>query len=496
MKTKLTIRTTTYCFYNRYFSNFTLQKRNSESLKIIILKLIIMKKNYLFTVLLFAVSLMTYGQINFPDTNFKAALLAHNPPIDTDGDQEISIAEAEASTIIDIRNIVINSTSGLENFKNLEILVFEAGLTQLNVTNNQELRVLWLLKNQLTNIDLSNNLKLESFRIDRNNVSSIDVSSNTELHTLLLGGNQLTQVNISNNTKLRQFHADNNQLTQIDISNNLLLEDVYVGRNQITQIDVSNHINLKKLNLNSCLLTQIDVSNNVNLKSLSIVRNQLTQIDVSNNGNLERLSIQDNQLSEIDLSNQINLNYFQINRNRISTLDVSSCALNHLDFSGNSNLKTVFMSGQPIEYRIISGEDRLHMYLQGCSKLEFICADQEYLNDIYGLLEESNQTSCLLSSDCDDPHNRIQGNLTFDLDGDGCDSGNAPVWAYPNEEGQYTLHVSDDTYFFVPVLQNPNYFTINPPVSFPPNPTVIPADLATLTTDYCIQPLGAFLNHL
>ncbi len=436
-----------------------------------------MKKQLLFLGMLISIWAAGNAQINFPDPNFKNALLNHDPVIDTSGDGEISVQEAEAVTKL---------TLNRQDITNIEGIAFFENITSLNLD-----------RNRLTAVDISNNTKLQKLDLDYNQLTEIDLSSNVNLNFLFLSFNQLTEIDLSNNANLINVNLGINNLTGIDLSNN----NIYVlslGANNISEIDVSQNTNLSSLSLASNALTTVDVSKNVNLTSLLIGGNNLTAIDLSQNTKLTDLNIAHNNLTAIDLSTNTVLNRLGINGNEISTLDVRSCAINSISFHKNPNLATVYMTGQPLEESIS---------LKNCPALEFICADEEHLPNIYDLLVAANQENCVLSSDCSAAPTQIQGTITYDIDGDGCDTNDPPfigglrvaaisltngqpVWAYPNSQGVYNLFLADDTYFIAPSLQNLNYYTFSTPII--PSPTVIPDGLAGLTTDYCIKALGNF----
>ena len=71
-----------------------------------------------FLLFFFAATLLCQGQIiDFPDPNFKNALLDHVYVIDTNGDGEIQISEAEEyNSVIFIADKNISDLTGLENF--------------------------------------------------------------------------------------------------------------------------------------------------------------------------------------------------------------------------------------------------------------------------------------------------------------------------------------------------------------------------------------------
>jgi len=81
-----------------------------------------MKNHYLFFILLF-VTLTSNAQIvDIPDTNFKNALLNHDPIIDTNNDGEIQESEAESVTVMYVTDKNISSLEGIQSFILLELL--------------------------------------------------------------------------------------------------------------------------------------------------------------------------------------------------------------------------------------------------------------------------------------------------------------------------------------------------------------------------------------
>ena len=412
-----------------------------------------MKKQLLFWSMLIGIFTIGNAQIDIPDFNFKQALL-NNPNVNTIDDGEISLAEAKAVTELNLSYMTccfnpnpITNISGIEFFSNLEILT--------------------IYKQELSSVDISENINLKDLNLVSNNLTTIDVSNNTKLEQLSLSYNDISQIDITNNTELLA------------------------------------------LNMYDTNLTIIDVSKNTKLQSLSLLNNELTEIDVTNNPELSSINLLNNNLSEIDLSNNSDLMFLRLEGNEIETLDIRSLTIQNLDVSNNSNLKTIFMTGQKTRIWAFPGESYNEVFLNNCPQLEFICVDEQYVGAFSQLLVEANQASCMVTTDCSlSDKNRIQGNITYDTNGDGC--GNADdvpfiggskvsavslttgesVWVYPNEVGIYNLFLDDDTYFIGPLIQNTNYYTFSTPIV--PSPTLVPGGLATLTTDYCVQSIGNF----
>ena len=132
--------------------------------------------------------------VQFEDGNFKAYCVGN---FDSDGDGEVSYAEAKVVTRIDVSNKSISSLKGIESFTNL------------------------------TNLDCSTN----QFSSSSNHLTSLDVSQNTALTKLKCYSNQLTSLDVSGCTALKELWCHSNQLTSLDVSHNTVLEVLYCNSN-------------------------------------------------------------------------------------------------------------------------------------------------------------------------------------------------------------------------------------------------------------------------
>ncbi len=101
--------------------------------------------------------------VNIPDANFKAALLAISD-LNTDTDKlNISIAEASAfKGDLEINSNEIKALTGIEAFVNIKKLHCASNqLTHLDISKNTELTFLYCSHNLLTSLDISKNVLLE-----------------------------------------------------------------------------------------------------------------------------------------------------------------------------------------------------------------------------------------------------------------------------------------------------------------------------------------------
>ena len=82
---------------------------------------------------------------------------------------------------------------------------------------------------QLTNLDVSKNKELYMLYCHKNRLNSLDVSKCTKLNTLDCHSNQLTSLDISKNSELSYLYCYDNQLTSLDVSKNKALVALQCG---------------------------------------------------------------------------------------------------------------------------------------------------------------------------------------------------------------------------------------------------------------------------
>ena len=285
-----------------------------------------MKTNLFILLILLCIGAKNYAQnVNIPDANFKAALIG-NTAINTNGDSEIQVSEANVYTgIISVNNLGISNLEGIAFFK--------------------QLRVLHCSKNKLMFLDVSNNKNLFWLNCDDNNLSCLDISNNTALQILDCRYNKLNHLDIYNNIALEFLHCDKNQITSLDVSNNKNLLFFYCENNLLTKLDVSNNYSLLQLSCGNNLLSSLNVFNNINLELLYCENDNLTNLNISNNHALKRLYCVDNKLTFLDISNNDSLIYFCSHNNpNLSCIQVSNI------FYSNASWKIPDLSIDPQMY--------------------------------------------------------------------------------------------------------------------------------------------------
>lgn len=114
--------------------------------------------------------------ITINDKNFLNALIKDG--IDLNGDNQISLQEALEIKYLELDNENISDLTGLDKFTRLQRLSCKNNqLTQLNVSNHNQLVYLDFSSNKITSIDLSNNVALCYLDCSSNQLSSIDISN-------------------------------------------------------------------------------------------------------------------------------------------------------------------------------------------------------------------------------------------------------------------------------------------------------------------------------
>ena len=331
-----------------------------------------MLKKLLFA-LCFITSLSQAQNVNFPDANFKAALLstasnnedfssiwAKNNSgdfiaVDANADQQIQITEALAVSELKVESGNINSLAGIEFFSNLKYLnlkgssVTSVTLTQLSLleyfgaSNNAllvnvncsglhnltriecseneilstislegvtGLQYLYCLDNSLASIDVSDCPALQYFECLGNQLTSLNCTANTQLISLSCDGNGITSLLCSNLPHLTNLTFSGNNLTWVDLTGLPLVTELDASGNQLSSLNVSAMPLLTSLICGYNQLTTLDVSNNPQLELLWAGNNQITYANLKNGRNITELALQNNPLQMVCLS-EIDQFYFQ-----------------------------------------------------------------------------------------------------------------------------------------------------------------------------------------
>ncbi|WP_425390481.1 Ig-like domain-containing protein [Ekhidna sp.] len=391
----------------------------------------------IFIASLFLVHASEAQNVTIPDTNFKSYLLG-NTSINTNMDTEIQVSEATAYTgVITCNNLTISDLTGIEAFINItELNASQNALTNVDLSQNTAIRILYLSFNDLTSIDLSDLVGLEELYINRNDLTSLDLSSNTSLLKLEVDYNPLSSLDLSMNTALEWLSVRGvTSLSSLDVSSNTALHTIYISESNFTSIDLSQNTQLEYLFANSNSLTSLDVSANTMLKELHLWGNDLTSLDVTNNVNLLELGCANNSgitslnisqntalidldasetgITTIDLSNNTLLETVSITDNNLSSIDVTaltaleelyvySTLIESIDLSQNTNLQYLDIEYNQLEEIDISNNTVLvEAILNGNSPLRHLNAANGNNENLYLEVDTSPNLECIQVSNVD-----------------------------------------------------------------------------------------------
>ncbi len=473
-----------------------------------------MKKLYFLLFLTF--SFLANAQIvNIPDANFKAALLSASPSnsiasfatpdsngnvstynyIDTNGDGEIQVSEAQAIKVLRVFSLNISDVAGIQYFTNL--ISFNASnnqLTSIDLSYNNSLIFLNLSLNSLVNLDINQNINLKSISASYNLLTDINLGSNNSLLYLDINNNQLTSIDLTQLPSLQEIYITQNLLTGLNIAQNLNLKIIYLSNNQISSINLSQNTLLEKLYLYNNQITSIDVTQLPLLTDLDVGTNLLTSLNTTQNSNLKILWVSSNQILSIDLSQNALLEELGCNNTQLSSIDVTNITnLIKLYCPNIPNLQTLYLkNGNASPWTTLN--------FSGNPNLEFVCCDDDDLTLVQQKIIDYGYTTCQASNlSCDYPTlYEVSGNVQYDYFENGCNGdiddlmvpnvkyeifdGTSTVITSGNQIGNYYIPLGTGNYTITPVIENPNYFTISP-TNFTVN---FPTDASPFEQNVCL----------
>lgn len=325
------------------------------------------------------------GRIIFSDPEFEAALLAHDPVIDTDADGYITQDEAAAFTgTLNLRQKPIKNVGELEHFTaitGLDMYATEVGnldlsqntaLTTLDISYVTELSVLSLDNGNNASLSITTagsysllkcitvddptysetnwtqlpagigfstdcdvylgDTNFKSYLIadgyDLNDDGEIQVSEAEQVTELLYSAKLIYGLwGLEAFTSLQTLELPSTvNSSAINFTQNDRLQILELPSSKLSSIDLSCNPRLIELNLSSSESSNfrtLDLTNNQQLKIL-YAGPYFEDIDVSQSYLLERLYVNGNELTSLDLSNHTSLVYLKLNDNNLSYLNLGN----------------------------------------------------------------------------------------------------------------------------------------------------------------------------
>ncbi len=485
-----------------------------------------MKNFYAFLIMAFCTSASQAQIVEIPDPVFKAKLLEQYPNVDSNGDGEIQVIEAQAVTSLDFYHCNFENTIGLEAFTNLESLSFgdycsiatavdlsalthlkslgitKSGLPPVDLLGLSELEVISVGYSSPTFLNLTSAVSLNRmYYYSSSNIGALDLSNCTNLETFsAVSSGGATSINLEGCVNLKRFtlNGQNTALTSLDLSDLVNLRQFSLGRSSVSQLDFSNTPLLESLGVYASEISSLDLSNLPLLKTLNCGSNHLTSLNVSNNVNLETLSAYDNQLHAIDLTNLHKLYRINLSNNLFTTIDLSGQTeatpdYPSYDFRQNPNLISINLKNGRKDY--ITADQPFD-----CPNLVYLCLDDMDIQDQQYVLTNNWITDVEINTYCNfipgGAYNTITGVLA--LHPNGCsdataypmphtkvniNDGTNPGIAFTDSNGRYNFYTQNGNFTLMPEITDAT-FSINPQntdVNFADNQNHVE------TRDFCVS---------
>lgn len=436
-----------------------------------------------------------YGSLN-------ASGLTHLATLNCSGNQLTSLNLAGSNNITEL-NASSNRLTTLD-ISNLTLLQFldtsnNMELPTLNVSNSHNLTTLSCYGNALTALDISNNPNLQKLDFRFNQITSIDLNNHTALTELKSTSNPLTVIDVSQLPNLTVLDCYNNQLTALSVNMLTNLKTLECGYNPIQTLDISNLINLESLGCGSNQLAQLNILSNTKLKRLNCNSNTLTSLEIAHLPSLTDLNCEKNQITALDFSASPMLSNIAVNDNLFTTLDFTGVGGQYIYIHFENNPLLTY-----VNVKNLQNADTMFYNTSDCPSLAYVCANDADISYILRNLTFQGITNVQVNSYCSfapgGVHNTITGNLTLDLDNNGCgagdayypgikilvNDGSATGATFTNVSGNYTFYTQSGNYTITPQLENA-FFTATPASA-----TVTFDELngTTQTQNFCIAPVG------
>ncbi|MDO6813502.1 choice-of-anchor D domain-containing protein [Tenacibaculum soleae] len=145
-------------------------------------------------------------------------------------------------------------------------------LTSIDLSQNTALKRLILRRNSLTALDLSANTALETILIEENSISAIDLTNHSSLENFQCGDNNIATLSLPTTANdLRTLYLEKNQISTLDVSMYPDLRTLVVYNNNLTSVDISNNSRVVSLHVRRNNLTSLNVANGNNINFIYMV---------------------------------------------------------------------------------------------------------------------------------------------------------------------------------------------------------------------------------
>ncbi|UKB85024.1 T9SS type A sorting domain-containing protein [Chryseobacterium sp. MEBOG06] len=471
--------------------------------------------------------LFTYGATSDSNGNFIT--------LDTNNDGQIQLSEASLVykiNISDLSNAItslsvltefpnltelkltnpnISSTLVFSNYTTLQKLIFSGGTVgNVTIENCNALNIAQLgSAGDVINIQ---NTSLQEISVS--NINGFNISGLPNLKKLSLGASTMTSLNLSNLPALEEVNVSQNQfLTSINFAGDTALKKLELYRNKLSSLSIPNPSLVNYLSISFNLFQTFDVTPYTGLGMFLANDNQITSLDFSSSPLIGMLYIYNNQLTTLTLNNNPVLGYLYANNNQITNIafdqakglkgiQVMNNSLTNIDLSKQTILDIADLDNN-LTLNLKNGK---HNYLgigfSNTPQLQYVCTDPIETNYIISQLASYNQPNAVVNSYCSftpggSSYFILQGKTRYDMNTNGCDINDmikpfqkfnilGQNMAISDASGSYSFPLVYGTNTISPMLENPSYFNITPPLFT----TNFPTQPSPYTQNFCLTANG------
>ncbi|AZA82607.1 T9SS C-terminal target domain-containing protein [Chryseobacterium lactis] len=377
-------------------------------------------------------------------------------------------------------------------------------ISNLSFLQNLSLKKISISANaHLGSADISNLTTLEDIYFGESsnvNFTSLDLSNNINLKKLYIIKPNLTSLTFNTLSNLEYVNIQKTKITSLDFTNSPLLANLDIDKNSLlSTLNIQNNSNLKYITIStSPLLTSLSVQNNPNLLGLTVGGTSISSLNLTGLTAMFNLSLGDNKITSLDVSPATNLVFLSLGEDFLTSIDASQ----------NPKLASISAVGNALTHvNVKNGKPTLD-YSAGpksfSPNLAYVCCDTKKIQTFSTMLANYGHNNVEINSYCSFVPGgtvyTVQGNTKVDVDNNGCDStdpgkafqkftitdGTNSGTYIANNSGNYSLAVQAGANVITPVLENPAYFTISP-TSITAD---FPAQASPLIQNFCMTPNG------
>lgn len=277
-----------------------------------------------------------------------------------DGDA-VSYPDGEVTGVLKAATFTVKGDEFLTS-----LLVPDLDLTELDVTEANQLLTLDCSNNHLKQLGLSRASFLRELDCSNNEIEELGLINCVQLRTLNCASNKLTSITLTRTTNLEQLICDNNQLTSLTLVSNPYLQTVWCNNNG---------------------MESLSITRSGDLFSLYCPDNKLTDIIVNDASSLEDVWCENNSLESIDFGSTTALNTFNADNNQLKQVTLGGITANkapYLISYANNKLKlNSFYPSKSVDYYFYMPQDTIQFAQDSVEVNKFIDFG-DYMNNALG----------------------------------------------------------------------------------------------------------------